>query len=210
MSGLRGMRIFGAGMIGAVLFVGPLETTIASAQSAVVGSPHDMAGRAVAAPAEICAYCHVPEEHDSPVSPLWAGSDSNSQRFGAYAHPARIEPDLARPLGTTLVCLSCHDAIIAPDVASALPVSDGRDSPPSQPSNFTRGHPVSATYSGGNALGMKLTHDGKAGDLPLFGASPTDGPRVECPSCHNPHEIVFGKFLRVSSKRNLCRNCHVQ
>jgi predicted CXXCH cytochrome family protein len=196
----------------AALLVGLFGSAAALAESGIAGSPHNLSGRAAAEAIEICAFCHVPEMTGAPDRPRWSHSDVAPGGYTAYASPADAESIVAKPSGVSLVCLSCHDAVIAMDVplaAESAFVRFGRV--PIGAGGFWASHPVSVSYEQGYDPAFNRPTRGKVGDLPLFRASGARDPgsRVECPSCHNPHEIVFGKFLRISNGDSaLCRNCH--
>jgi predicted CXXCH cytochrome family protein len=51
---------------------------------------------------------------------------------------------------------------------------------------------------------------GSTEPVPLFGSS-TSNARVECASCHNPHNNSLGSFLRKSNTGSaICLSCHVK
>lgn len=67
--------------------------------------------------------------------------------------------------------------------------------------NLTDDHPISVTYP---ATSQFITASGgKVDILPLYNN------KVECASCHDPHNTTFGLFLRKSnSGSQLCLTCH--
>jgi len=212
MSGRRGMRMMTTALVCAALLVGLFGPAAALAESGIAGSPHNLSGRAAAEAIEICAFCHIPQMTGAPGRPLWSRNDVAPGGYMAYAGPADGEFYVATPSGISLVCLSCHDAVIAPDVplpADPALARFGRG--PIGGWSFGASHPVSVSYAQRYDPAFNRPSRGKVGHLPLFRAPGAGdaGNRVECPSCHNPHEIVFGKFLRISNGDSaLCRNCH--
>lgn len=213
MSNSRDLRTGSVAGFGAIVLVGLFGPAVALAGSGIAGSPHDLSGRTAAGPTEICTFCHVPEKTGAPDPPLWTHGDLPPGDFTAYASPAGNEPAAAQTYGISLVCLSCHDAVIAMDVPLTVVSAIGRYGGriPAGAGGFAASHPVSVSYNRGYDLAFKRPRGGKVGELPLFTASGARGAgdRVECPSCHNPHEIIFGRFLRISNDGSaLCRNCH--
>lgn len=209
MAGPRSMRIVGAALLSAVLLAG-LSGSVVLGQSAVIGSPHDLSGAKATGEIEICAFCHLPVKNGDSDRPAWMHAVPAPDGFAAYAVPAANEHPVTQPHGISLVCLSCHDSIIAIDVGFATAVSGGVPGVAPTAGGLMAGHPISISYYQGYDPRLKRPNHGRAGDLPLYrdSGSTDGGERVECPSCHNPHEIVFGKFLRVSNGDALCRNCH--
>lgn len=128
----------------------------------------------------------------------------------------------------SLLCLSCHDGTITQasfyQVTSAMGGA-GSVTPPvigqSGGDGLANDHPVDFTYSVALATadgGLKAPTEGASvripyvgsPALPLFKDQPTDvSGRLECATCHNPHNASNGKFLRmVNSSSSLCLNCH--
>lgn len=213
MSDGRGMRMRGIAGIGAALFAGLFGSAAALAGSGIAGSPHDLGGGTAGEAIEICAFCHVPKKTGALDRPLWTHGNLAPGDFTAYGISAGSEPAAVQTYGISMVCLSCHDDVIAMDVAEVPVSAFGRTGSgvPAGAGNFADSHPFSISYNQGYDITLNVPRGGKVGELPLFPASGARdaGDRIECPSCHNPHEIVFGKFLRVSNGGSaLCRNCH--
>lgn len=58
--------------------------------------------------------------------------------------------------------------------------------------------------SGGTAGTVRTKHD-----LPLYQAGAAVIPRVECATCHEPHNTANGTFLRIANAASaLCTTCH--
>lgn len=215
MSDGHDMRMGEIAGFGVAFLVGLVGSAAALAESSVAGSPHDLSGRTAAAASEICGFCHVPEKTGLPDRPLWTRLDLPPGAFTAYDDPTSEDPLAFQPLGTSLVCLSCHDGTIAWDTlatpgisVSALRRGGGISI---GAGGLANNHPISVSYYDGYDAAFNRPIGGKVGELPLFRASGARGAgdRVECASCHNPHEIMFGKFLRVSNGGSaLCRRCH--
>jgi predicted CXXCH cytochrome family protein len=117
------------------------------------------------------------------------------------------------PTGASRLCLSCHDGTIAvgalqggvivspaPPVQGnarlALPDAGGRN-------DLSGDHPISFTYP------FKAELTPPSGIQRPVALSP--GNRMECTSCHNPHDNQNGKFLVLSNLdgAQLCTACHL-
>jgi predicted CXXCH cytochrome family protein len=130
----------------------------------------------------------------------------------------------------SLLCLSCHDGSVNQTVfyqTTSGMGGSGSISPPNIGGNGGAGgglsndHPVDFTYSatlstqdGGlrtptEGAGVRIPYVG-TGNLPLFKDQSTDtSGRVECASCHNPHNNTNQNFLRMANSASaLCLNCH--
>jgi len=139
-----------------------------------------------------------------------------SPTVDAYVSPAAAP----QPNGSSKLCLSCHDGTIA--LGSTL--SDGdismasglRRMPPTSRSHLGRDisgdHPVSFTVT--DSL---VATNNSSGDVPLksvaeMHSNPSvrldDRDRVQCISCHDPHEDSNGYFLLTAHVGDLCLGCH--
>lgn len=90
----------------------------------------------------------------------------------------------------TLMCLSCHDGVNA-----------------TSPGGEFASHPNSVPYP--DAPGYRVP--GQVEERGAYLAPGEEGPRVECSSCHNPHDNGLGSFLRMSNEGSaLCFSCHIK
>lgn len=164
----------------------------------IVGSKHDFTdgGRL---PGDLCTPCHTPHI-TARQAPLLSERVPGGTRLRPYQTPAG-QLDAA-----SLVCLTCHDGIIAPDVYAgphAMRWSDrtGRVSPGS--ARLTS-HPVGVLYPASDPSyhsPAAVTADGRI-RLP--------GGRVQCTSCHDPHNTQGhpGMLVRSNERSRLCLSCH--
>ena len=61
--------------------------------------------------------------------------------------------------------------------------------------------------TGANGIGAGITRD--KSDLPLYTTLGTTYPKVECATCHEPHNSGNGTFLRIANTASaLCVTCH--
>lgn len=195
------------------IFASMLTVLVVSgaAQAQMAGTPHDLGGG-------ICEYCHTPAMATPPESPLWNLQDSTNASFTMYDSPTIAPATEGQPRGISLVCLSCHDGVtsrntllndsgfFAVRTMTPSPTAAGRHGP-SNP------HPISVSYNRTRSLNFTAVKARKVGDLPLFRSSVAQAvsDRVECASCHNPHDMTNGRYLRMNNANSaLCLTCHIK
>jgi predicted CXXCH cytochrome family protein len=128
----------------------------------------------------------------------------------------------------SLLCLSCHDGTVTETGlyrrtstigATTTGTLNGRSL--TAVSGLMNDHPIDFTYGASLATtdgGLQTPNEGSAvsvarvgaGNLPLFKDQPGDtSGRLECATCHNPHNDANRKFLRMDNTGSaLCLNCH--
>ena len=172
------------------------------ARAGLEGSKHDFSNEAWF-DGDRCSACHVPErEEPAKVPPLWDTRADPTRRFGA-AGAGRVVPGPG-----TLICIRCHDGTIAKDaVAGAVPrkrfanrqheglfgVGHGASDHPvgvDYPQFDKAFHPITTVI----ARGIVFLPNGK----------------VECSSCHDPHNESGVEHMLVASndRSRLCLACH--
>jgi len=146
---------------------------------------------------DLCTPCHTPHE---PKLPDAAVPGAPPVRFVSYsADPTSLDR-------SSVLCLSCHDGVTAQDVftgahavswstplgASTLPIS-GRVS-----------HPIGIRMPLGDSTYRSPAEVQASGLVKL-----PDG-RVQCISCHDPHNTDRHPAMLVQSNRGsrLCLACH--
>ncbi len=164
----------------------------------LVGSAHDFrqaGGEAL----DLCSACHTPHIAVGRAPLL----DKRPQSLSA------IRPYQARGVeldDSTLLCLSCHDGVMASDVFSFAHAT--RSPTPLGTSWIGSGsltsHPIGVKYPLANQTynpESAVTADGRI-KLP-------DG-RVQCISCHDPHNTHRnrGMLVRSNDGSRLCLSCH--
>jgi len=204
----------------------------ARAQGTVVGSKHDLSIGGTRP--EICVFCHTPHGASIDIAaPLWNRTVSPGITFTPYTSATLDSQCPATPSGVSLACLSCHDGAISnpgrhklinppgslsPDDAYAGSCSRchtrGQLGPMLTPglsvpgTNLRNDHPISMPFpTTAQDPAFNLPPDAVRGwpDLRLY-----DG-KVECPTCHNPHDPSQGMFLRKSNAADaLCLSCHIK
>ncbi len=212
-----GCVAFAAGIVGSKH---DLSSGGASQISAIAGSPED----------KVCAFCHTPHGANSSIAPLW-NKGTNSTVYTMYGTTVAGNNPEGSPNGVTKACLSCHDGVNAMNSLRNAPgsgnfnasgqnvqmqgISAGQAATmtgtpvPVLGTDLTDDHPVSITYTEGDAS-LKPTTDTLTGwqgadtiaDLLRAGF-------VECVSCHDPHRGDVETFLRVENFQSaLCLSCH--
>jgi len=202
-----------------VLMLGPVQAQVATTSHDLTSLTGDTADR-------VCAYCHTPHMATGAASqdPLWNHNLSATASYGVYgsgsldaADIADIGAAVAGSATTTHLCMSCHDGTIALGALYNAPnagavttigaigniVGTGAD----MGTSLADDHPVNFTYN--TAL---ATADGELED-PTANATVAallDGTgKVQCSSCHDPHDDTFSPFLVIDNAASaLCSTCH--
>ena len=174
---------------------------------------------------EICVYCHTPHGGDIDA-PLWNRNFSSStyQMYSSSTIDMTID---SQPTGISMACLGCHDGTIGLDVVLNPPNSWGEPSSvpsttpgvntmPSGPrlldTDLRNDHPVSVAYDPAQDPMFNSAASIKSAGLRLFTDPSAPGvEKVQCASCHNPHNDTFSPLLRISnSSSDLCKTCHIK
>lgn len=219
---LLALALFPACLYGQFTGDGPTE--------AVIGSLHDLRQYAKGNTEKMsaCDYCHTKVEDVAGDSPLEWNRKVKMVSFTPYASATFNAGDLpgaaagsgamTNNANATLMCLSCHDGAVAHrDMETNIP-----EAGPQRPLDLSGDHPVHFVYSyqlTGTHLGlqppvegirMRIPYVGRRTSLPLYKDSPDDASgRMECATCHNPHDGTSRYFLRMPNTGSaLCLNCH--
>ena len=159
-------------------------------------------------PTGLCVYCHTPHNAD-PTIALWNRS-MPAVTYQLYAS-STLQATLNQPTGSSRLCLSCHDGILAlGNLRVPPPGEDLRLGPMSGKrmlgTDLSDDHPVSFVYDGELAV-----RKGELVDPSTLPATVRlDATRqLQCTSCHDPHEDRRPMFLRMSNDDGaLCLSCH--
>lgn len=186
---------------------------------------------------QICIFCHTP--HGGSLSgPLWNRNDIATAGFNFYSSSTTSATVNAVGAANTesMLCLSCHDGSVS--VYEMLnysslgaPVSDNNGDPAVMVGYRPGDNPAIGATSDGAIVGGQLGDDhpisfsydavlvdygvalktglkpvvGMPAGIRFFGATN----RVECSTCHNPHEATLPNFLVMSNAGSaLCIGCH--
>lgn len=207
----------------------------ANAIEDVVNTVHNLATSGpgaikTAATDDVCIFCHSPHTEVTGVeAPLWNRTTDNTG-YTMYASPT-LNMDIAlAPEGVSLACLSCHDGVIALDSlingagsGNFTPggasqgwtfgggvVAPGNEMPAGSTAfigrDLSADHPISVTYDDTRDIAFDTIANVETAGLKFFGST---GDRVECATCHNPHEATNLTFLRIpNAASDMCTTCH--
>lgn len=162
---------------------------------------------------QVCLPCHVP--HNAQDRPgernlLWNHAETE-QTFAMFSSSA------GQPQGTSKLCLSCHDGVTALDSyggnvgTTVLPSGDRHN----LGTDLTNDHPIGVayptTYIGQRWNDPATFAPGRNGGSGVRLVTVAGVKRVECNSCHTPHDNGLGNFLRVPIEQSyLCLQCHIK
>lgn len=197
--------------MGWVLVCAMVAASGAMAGSGITGSAHDFshASWTGAATNQICAPCHAPHNNvNASGQLLWNHTMTSNSTYTMYSSPTFSNSPVA-PSTQSKICLSCHDGTVALDSFGGA--SGTHFIGTVQPSalvgtDMSNDHPISMAYGAGSGTlgGLHLASDPKVAALLRAG-------KVECGSCHDPHNDGAGtsKLLQVDNAGSaLCLTCH--
>lgn len=185
---------------------GDAAESIHAATRGVVGGKHDfseLTGR----PTDACSGCHVP--HIQAIRPSTSGDrDAVLELYKLGGQRKVLVPDQYMPGASSLICLSCHNGAVATSVVgSSHALLAGRRQGFDVPDGFAaKDHPIGLTYPQ-----MEKGYRSRARVESVSGIRLPEG-RVECISCHDPHNTAgVDKMLVMSNRRSaLCLACHIK
>lgn len=177
---------------------------IESARQGVLNSAHDftdVTGR----PGDACSACHVP--HVQQVRPTSdPGADAALELYKMGGQREVFVPDRFMPGPTSLICLSCHNGTVADStIGTSHALLAGQREGFDLPDSFVwRDHPIGVEYPAVDKNYRSKAVLQKQGKVLL-----PEG-RVECVSCHDPHNASGEAMMLVMSNRRsaLCLACH--
>jgi predicted CXXCH cytochrome family protein len=234
----RFLRLFIAAMLGFVLatFAQAASDVTNTVHNLSVSSPDFLLA---STETQICIFCHTPHggSLDGPLWNRDIGSVTSTFTFYSSSTTSATVNSVAAVSTESMLCLSCHDGSVS--VYEMLnysslgaPVSDATADPAVKVGYRPGDNPAIGANSDGSTIGGQLGDDHpisfsydavltdyiaalKAGDLHDVGSLPAQvrlfspGNRVECSTCHNPHEATLPNFLVMSNAGSaLCLGCH--
>ncbi len=162
-----------------------------------------------------CLVCHPPHKSTSIAesAPLWS-SKAAKDTFTVYGSTGSAgQPGL--PLGSSKLCLSCHDGTLALDSwggrVASMPFLSGDFE--IRKNGLKNDHPISLRYIETNAMKTGELNDPYISNSGLGNTIETDmltNGTLQCSSCHDVHNgMGAGKLLVKTNKNsNLCLTCH--
>ena len=179
---------------------------------------------------EVCIFCHAMHVDKAKV-PLWNRELPNAASYTMYKS-STLKSATHAPDGASKLCLSCHDGTIAlgsvlnrehaiemRNVGGRGEIPNGRRS--NLGTDLSGAHPISMPYDDNTYRGRNLDKDKALGvetglaDKAAVAKDLLDtAGKVQCTSCHDPHEDKFSAngqvphFWRRSTVSEVCENCH--
>lgn len=200
-------------VLGAVLLLLATFAAPVAAQTEIAKTVHNLTPEGPGQlretrPTGLCVFCHTPH-NANPSRALW-NRELPAVTYQLYSS-STLQAVLDQPTGSSRLCLSCHDGILALGNLRVPPPGEKLKLGPLTGSSdlgtdLSDDHPVSFVYDQALAI--------KRGDLVDPASLPTTvrldtGKQVQCTSCHDPHEDRRPKFLRMSNLDGaLCLSCH--
>lgn len=183
------------------------------AQATIVSSAHNFSSSGWSG-GEICIACHTPHNADTTVAgaSLW-NHEVTTAIYTLYDSPT-MDAIPNQPGGVSRLCLSCHDSTIALDSFGHNSGSNYISGTADLDTNLSDDHPISIDWDHSTVLpagGSKCANCHNVHTTPSFiSVLPFFSGRVECPTCHDPHnKVPEVKMLRKSlAGSDICLHCH--
>ncbi len=191
-----------------VAFAFAVEDNVTTDPRRVVGlegSKHDFSGEAWTG-GDSCIACHGRKPEEFPTeAPLWNPAAEFNRKFAdALRRPGHRRTFLGS--GST-TCMRCHDGTMAKDMFGGLATPAARNT--QHPALLGTGHggtnhPVGVAYPALDREFRPINAILSEGKVPL-----PDG-KVECISCHDPHNQAGNRHMLAKSNHRsaLCLTCH--
>jgi predicted CXXCH cytochrome family protein len=185
-----------------VLSLGAALMLAGLARGGIEGSKHDFSQKAWSKD-DSCGACHTPQRVETPdVKPLWNPGADLTKRFGLSVKTR------GRAGSGTTSCLRCHDGTVAPSNISAAQRTEFVNKTRSArfaPAHGGSNHPVGIDYPLFDRRGFR-----PANVVTNKGTVVLPNGKVECLSCHDPHNGAGQKYFLVTSNSRsaLCLTCH--
>ena len=202
-----------------VLAVALVTAAFGQDMSKVVNTPHNLNNLdvwgVVIPDNRVCLPCHTPHNAqtntDGSSMILW-NHEMTDQTFEMYTTQAGHQG--GQPEGPSKMCLSCHDG------ATAIDSYGGNDGyfnnvkiPPWRPTyigtDLRDDHPIGIQYPPPDLPPDDYNDKSTFSGVKVVTIGGQD--RVECTSCHDPHNNSLGRFLRQTLDGSaICLECHNQ
>jgi predicted CXXCH cytochrome family protein len=191
-----------------------LGMAAAQGQTQVALTPHNLSSSGpgtikTANATGVCVFCHAPH-NASATRALW-NRNVPATPYQLYSS-STTKATLNQPTGSTRLCLSCHDGVLAlesvrmPPKGVTLTALGPLTGKTVLGTNLSDVHPVSFVYD----ATLAASHPGLL-DPSAISASlhlDSDG-QMQCTTCHDPHENRHPNFLRLDDTGGaLCKVCH--
>ncbi len=215
--GLRLTPTMAVALFHLVLF----SSSVVPGQS-ISSSKHNLSatsGNAIRAASEqqLCVFCHTPHSTVA-TSQLWNKQLSSVTTYNLYSSDYLTSIAYDSPVQInqkSKLCMSCHDGTIAlgsvynvpgTSAAGTISMTGGVTTMPTASPGYigtdlTNDHPVGFTFN--------PAQDPELQSAPAWNSVKLDNGRIECHTCHDPHDNTNGSLLRMSqTDAGLCVFCH--
>jgi len=198
------MKTLAGAMLVALILLQPADDESVR-HAGLEGSKHDFSNEAWSG-GDLCVACHGRAHEEPPAeAPLWNPSADFNRTFADALQDREDSHSLPGP--GSLVCMRCHDGTMAGDMFGGLTAPRAANT--RHPALFTTGHggsnhPVGVEYPELDRFFWPVNAVLSQGKIPLPNG------RVECVSCHDPHNELGNPYMLVQSNRRsaLCLTCH--
>lgn len=179
-----------------VLAAGAVLAFAAGGLGSIEGSKHDFTAAGFGG--DTCSVCHIPHADAGP-------------KIGKWEQNARTDVSPYRGLGgvpgpLSMRCLSCHDGSTATDtfVDETVGLALSPRERVSRMGDLSRNHPIGVTYPSRRRAYQPASRVTASGRVRLFGG------KVECTSCHDPHNRygLPAMLVMPNDQSQLCYACH--
>ena len=182
----------------------------------IFGTSHDLGTKGWGT-TETCKFCHAPHQNQAVANaPLW-NRTLTVQTYVLYGSPS-YKGKGNQPGVESLMCLSCHDGTVALDSFGNGGIIQqgthmiGENRMIGGKGTLAHDHPIAFAYDAALlAEDNKLVQPVSAAFVDASHNIPLYATKMECASCHDPHDNGFGNFLRMdNSASGLCIKCHLK
>ena len=178
---------------------------------------------------QVCIFCHTPHQKTITATPLWNKTLSAQATYGVYTNASSLNAaptDIGGGTSVSNLCMSCHDGTVAvnsldnkssfgtptmgtgTELNATFQIAATREAMIG--TSLTNDHPINFTYDAALATADGgLVSPNSASYVDAAHAVPLYGGKLQCASCHNPHNNAHSSFLRkANSGSALCLTCH--
>jgi len=190
-----------------------LTLCIASGSSlaGVVGSKHDFSAQGWNGSGEVCVVCHTPHNSDDSVTaaPLW-NHEVTIATYTVYSS-STLAGTIGQPGPSSKLCLSCHDGTVATDSFGGATGTNHITGTALIGTDLSDDHPIGITWEHKDSGNLCFNCHDVHGNPSFTSVLPFYNGKVECPTCHDPHDgpgtdVMMLRLPLANSA--ICFHCH--